>query len=78
MAKYNQTQIDSKKRAFLNDLEEILKKHDVQIAGYGSGYEAGEGCVEITFNDGTFLTYSPEKRDDAECVVDASRVFDFD
>lgn len=73
-----QTKIDPKKRAFLNDLEKILKEHDVKIAGYGGGMDAEEGCVELRFNDGSFLMYSPEKPNDVECVIDASRVFNFD
>ena len=73
-----QTQIDSHKRAFLTELEALLEKYDVKIAGYSGGFEAEDGCVELQFNDGSFLTYSPVKPNGVECIVDASRVFDFD
>lgn len=71
-----QTQIDSHKRAFLKELEALLKKYDVNIAGFGS--EQSGSCVDINFKDGSSLSYSPQNYDDVWCVVDASRVFDFD
>ena len=79
MAKYDQKKIDVEKRAFLSELELLLKKYDVKIVGYGSGYEVEEGNIDIRFSDGEEITYSqPNPYQGIECIVDAARVFDFD
>lgn len=79
MAKHNQTRIDSKKREFLLELQELLKKYDVKIVGYGGGREVEDGNIDFRFNDGSWITYSQiDPYKDVECIVDATRVFDFD
>ena len=35
-----------------------MKKYEVQIAGYGYGYEVEEGAIDIRFKDGAEITYS--------------------
>ncbi len=72
-------EFDSEKRAFLTEFESLLKKYDVKIVGYGCGYEVEEGYIDIRFNDGSEITYSQsDPYNDTECIIDASRVFDYD
>lgn len=79
MAKHNQTRIDSKKREFLLELQALLKKYDVKIVGYGGGVEVEDGNIDIRFNDGSEITYTQtDPYKGVECIVDATRVFDFD
>ena len=79
MAKYGQKKIDEEKRAFLSELELLLKKYDAKIVGYGGGYEVEDGNIDIRFSDGEEITYSQlDPYQGIECIVDASRVFDFD
>lgn len=79
MAKYIQTKIDSEKQAFLTELKDLLERYDAKIVGYGGGYEVEDGNIEFRFKDGTDITYSQEDPyHGVECIVDATRVFDFD